>query len=570
MKLKRIEVKNYKSLKDVTVDFADLTVLIGKNDTGKSSILRAVDTLFKWRESRDALEVSDGGGGTELEWNGDMKDYRLFHRQVPSVIEMTCTLELSDGEKAAIFPEREFTVTLANAISRHSTESLGRDVVLCKSIVGRDGNKSTWQVNWLKLGPIELVRQEPQNRILRRTGPGNYAYDGAGEEKGLQLLGLMRSAFLVIPAVRSLRTEKRGPEAPQMDGTRIPSTFLRYEKEAPLRKKETFGEIRGKISEMFPRYADVSSMEDGEGGVDIHFQGLPSSSVGDGIKQQFITVFHIKTHPGSIIAVEEPEIHAHPELQRAIFNLLSEESSRTQMVITTHSPVFASSADLNHVRLVTLNSEGSTSVEPVTEQDVQRVIEELGIRPSDVFDDDIVVFVEGPDDVRIFSAFAKKLASSTRISFIDAEGCNSMAYYANARVLMSKRLKIALFVIFDGDTEKEAWMDKIKSRLLKQLNLDPKRIVTLNRTSIEDYLLVPRAIKEAFPAAAKSSEEIQFFLDQRRDKKNKKEVLDLLFRETGVGKYSGEKAARIVERMKRQEIDSEIQCLIKTMAEAAE
>jgi predicted ATPase len=570
MKLKRIQVKNYKSLKDVTVDFLDLTVLIGKNDTGKSSILRALDILFKWRESRDALEVSGSGGGTELEWNGDIRDYRLFHRQVPSVIEMTCTLELSDGEKATIFPESEFTVTLANATSRHSTESLGRDVVLCKSIVGRDENRSTWQVNWLKLGPIELVRQEPQHRILRRIEPGNYAYERSGEEKGLQLLDLMRNALLVVPAVRSLRTEKRGSEAPQMDGTRIPSTFLRYEKEAPLRKKETFEEIRSKISEMFPRYAEISSMEDGEGGVDIHFQGLPSSSVGDGIKQQFITVFHIKTHPRSIIAVEEPEIHAHPELQRAIFNLLSEESSRTQIVITTHSPVFASSADLNHVRLVTLNSEGSTSVEPVTEQNVQRVIEELGVRPSDFFDDDIVVFVEGADDVRIFRAFARKLASSTRISFIDAEGCNSMAYYANAKVLMSKRLKIALFVIFDGDTEKEAWMDKIKSRLLKQLNLDPKRVVTLSKTSIEDYLLVPRAIKEAFPAAAKSSEEIQTFLDHRKDKKNKKEVLDLLFREIGVGKYSSEKAARIVERMKRQEIDSEIQCLIKTMAEAAE
>ena len=547
-----------------------MTVLIGKNDAGKSSILRALDTLFKWRESRDALDVLDGGGGTELEWNGDIRDYRLFHRQLPSVIEMTCTLELTDEEKATIFPESEFKVTLANAISTHSTESLGKDVVLCKSVVGRDGNKSTWQVNWLKLGPIELVRREPQNRTLRRIEPANYAYDRAGEEKGLQLLDLMRSAFLVIPAVRSLRTEKRGSEAPQMDGTRIPSTFLRYEKEAPLRKKETFWEIRSKISEMFPRYAEVSSMEDGEGGVDIHFQGLPSSCVGDGIRQQFITVFHIKTRPGSIIAVEEPEIHAHPELQRAIFDFLSEESSTTQILITTHSPVFASSADLNQVRLVTLDSDGSTSVEPVTEQNVHHVIEELGVRPSDFFGDDVVVFVEGLDDVSILGGFARKLASSKRISFIDAEGWNSMAYYANARVLMSKRLKIASFVVFDGDTEKKPRRDKIKSRLMEQLKLDPKNIVTLSKTSIEAYLLVPRAIKEAFPGAPESSEEIQAFLDQMSGKKNKKEVLDLLFREIGAGKYSSEKALRIVQRIKIEEIDPEMRCLIKTIAEAAE
>lgn len=318
------------------------------------------------------------------------------------------------------------------------------------------------------------------------------------------------------------------------------------------------------------RYAEVASMEDGEGGVDIHFQDLPSSSVGDGIKQQFITIFHIMTHPGSIIAVEEPEIHAHPELQRAIFDFLSEESGTTQIVITTHSPVIASSADLNQVRLVTLDSNGSTSVKPVTEDNVHQVIEELGVKPSDFFGDDVVVFVEGPDDIRILRAFAKKLASSTRISFIDAEGWNSMAYYANARVLMSKRLKIPLFVVFDGDTEDKPRMDKIKSRLLKQLEVDPECVVTLSKTSIEAYLLVPRAIKEAFPGIAKSSDEIRTFLDERRDKKNKKGVLDLLFRETNVGKYNGEKAARIVENMRIQEIDPELQRLIKTMAEAAQ
>lgn len=234
MKLKRLEVKNYKSLKDVAIDFTDLTVLIGKNDSGKSSILKALDALFKSRESKDALEASKGGGGNELEWKADTRDSRLFHKQKARDIEMTCTLELDDEEKSRIFPESEFEVTIANARSKHSTDSLGRDVVLCRSILAGDGNTSTWRVNWMKLGPIELVRQEPQNRTLRRIEPAKYAYDRGGEDKTIQLLDIIKNAFLIIPAVRSLKTEKRGSEPPQMDGTRIPSTFLRYEKEAPL------------------------------------------------------------------------------------------------------------------------------------------------------------------------------------------------------------------------------------------------------------------------------------------------------------------------------------------------
>jgi predicted ATPase len=43
--LHRLEVRNYKCLRQVTVEFAPMTVLIGRNDTGKSSLLELVGLL---------------------------------------------------------------------------------------------------------------------------------------------------------------------------------------------------------------------------------------------------------------------------------------------------------------------------------------------------------------------------------------------------------------------------------------------------------------------------------------------------------------------------------------------
>lgn len=46
MKVKSVHIRNYRSLKDVTVNLQDYTCLIGRNDSGKSSFLYALRLLF--------------------------------------------------------------------------------------------------------------------------------------------------------------------------------------------------------------------------------------------------------------------------------------------------------------------------------------------------------------------------------------------------------------------------------------------------------------------------------------------------------------------------------------------
>ena len=60
MKIKTIKLKNFRSYKDeVSIDFGDLTAFVGKNDTGKSTILEALDIFFNEGKGVIKLDKDD-------------------------------------------------------------------------------------------------------------------------------------------------------------------------------------------------------------------------------------------------------------------------------------------------------------------------------------------------------------------------------------------------------------------------------------------------------------------------------------------------------------------------------
>jgi hypothetical protein len=182
------------------------------------------------------------------------------------------------------------------------------------------------------------------------------------------------------------------------------------------------------------------------------------------------------------------------------------------------------------------------------------------LRGIDLFDFDAIVLVEGQIDKRVFSKFAQKIAPNLRLLMIDVGGWGSMKYFADAKIAREAKLKVV--VIFDGDTEARRSSD-VKRRLLLDLGVKP-RIVTLKRNSIEDYLLIPRAICAAFPSQSLDESRIGSFLRQSK-KRNKKEVLDLLIRKLAGVKYNSRIAATIANRMTFAEIDPEIRQIFSNL-----
>lgn len=169
-----------------------------------------------------------------------------------------------------------------------------------------------------------------------------------------------------------------------------------------------------------------------------------------------------------------------------------------------------------------------------------------------------IVFVEGETDVLVLKEFARKLFPNTKISFIDVEGYTNYQYYMEAKI--TRELKIPCYLILDGDTTEEK-----KSNLIKRfgkLSISKESICTLQKNSIEDYLITPRAIKNAFPNTSLSEQNIKKFLQKNKYKKNKKLVLQALFLKGGLEAYDKNSAERIARKIEKHEIETELVQLI--------
>jgi len=93
-----------------------------------------------------------------------------------------------------------------------------------------------------------------------------------------------------------------------------------------------------------------------------------------------------------ILAVEEPEAHLHPRAIHALRDALRETASEQQVVITTHSPLFANRLDLSSNIIVRRNK-----AQPATS--VAELREVLGVRTADnLASAELVLLVEGTSD----------------------------------------------------------------------------------------------------------------------------------------------------------------------------
>jgi energy-coupling factor transporter ATP-binding protein EcfA2 len=68
--IKRLKVKNFKALRDIKIELTPIHVLIGPNDSGKTSILDVIAALCRSVDHTLAQAFLGSWKGTELVWNG--------------------------------------------------------------------------------------------------------------------------------------------------------------------------------------------------------------------------------------------------------------------------------------------------------------------------------------------------------------------------------------------------------------------------------------------------------------------------------------------------------------------
>jgi predicted ATPase len=108
---------------------------------------------------------------------------------------------------------------------------------------------------------------------------------------------------------------------------------------------------------------------------------IPAPRLSDGTLR-YLSLLAILCHPSPppLICIEEPELGLHPDLLPTIAELLKEASTRTQLIVTTHSDALVSAlSDVPESVIVCESGKGGTTLRRLDEQQLAKWLEEYSL-----------------------------------------------------------------------------------------------------------------------------------------------------------------------------------------------
>lgn len=211
--------------------------------------------------------------------------------------------------------------------------------------------------------------------------------------------------------------------------------------------------------------------------INMHGNRLPLDSFGTGIHQLVLLCSILVIHNNHIVCIEEPEIHLHPELQRKFIDFLI--NTQNTYFITTHSNVFLDFEKKCNVYHVLYNGFSSSVNLISTNKSTNDALKDLGYRASDLLQANGVIWVEGPSD-RVYIKKWIELMDNQLIEGLHysvmfyggrnlANVCFDLEYFEEELIPLLKINKNAVVVIDRDGTTSKAEINRTKRRIKGEL-----------------------------------------------------------------------------------------------------
>ncbi len=447
-----IKLHNFKAFEEFSVSLQDFNVLVGPNNSGKSTIL-------------DSLRLLEGA-------------YRVARRLSPKLI------QLSTGKSlyGYVIPESSHSIALEHVRHNYNDEPA--------SITYRFSSSNRLILTFSKDDPailhFEVVGKEPRSATAFREAfplncrpiPSLGSLEHDEEIKDRDYVRRWESSHRAPLLFRNiwLYDSERFEEFKAM----VESSWEGMSISLPIRV--------GGVSNILAMFCQEDRMER-----EVFWAGK-----GFQIWLQLLT--HIVKGSGSdLLVVDEPEIYLHPDLQRRIVKLL--RNSGSQVVLATHSVEIINEVDAKEILMVDKSKTSARRL--LGNEEIQAAIDSLGsvqnLHLAKLSRNKRVLFVEGNDAwfIERFTTLLglRNVLADGSVTCLSLGGLTEWEKIAHTEWTFTLVLKtgIRIAALFDRDYRSDLDVEAFKSKLISKVGL----LHVLTAKEIENYLLVPRAIHAA-------------------------------------------------------------------------
>ena len=420
MRLTHVYIAKFRAIREAEIRVGTELAIVGKNNSGKSTILRAVNSFFNFESERQAFE----------------EGRHQFQKTTTAIVEL-----------------RFDKVPTSSSLTRHGA---GTDQFRARL---RYKKKPVWEVHdgtaW-SAAPASM--HVDLTKLIRFAYiPARRDHEVAGWGEG----GLLRRA---VERYVALHIEKRDNITPKVSGA------------VSQIKKGAFRVLQKKIKQKFPidrgfsfeiDYAQtpdytfllsnmVLRITEGVTTVDLQDCGSGTQSLAAFALYSYLAELDGATY---ILGVEEPEQNLHPQAQREMLQAL--RSSPLQVLFTTHSTVVLDELKHHEVVLCRRVSSTTRTIEAKTTQlsvdfwtrhslDEDRYYQFHRYHNSDFFFSSYVILSESKTDAEVLKAVLAGAGVDLireAVTILNIDGVNSLPHAFH----LLKELQIPFATVLDKD-----------------------------------------------------------------------------------------------------------------------
>jgi predicted ATPase len=406
MTIKTIQVKNFKSFKELQVDLGKFNVLIGANASGKSNFIRVFEFLRDITRHGLDNAISLQGGAEYLTnlnvgTSGNLSMQVVFSEERARGFFIIATSKTSRTDLAVAPFEVTYSFSIAFPKKRAEFEVID-DRLTFKSEF-RPFEQGGQVVSRKPFGLGEVVISRDGDRLsVKATPPEGLSMDEyemfpwfLREPVPRRSLILAHSPFFIRPPFEDVAIYDFDPKLPKKatpitgradleeDGSNLAIVLKNIIENGDRKRK-----LENLLGDLLPFVAGVEVEKFADKSLLFNLretyakkQSLPASLISDGTINVTALIAALYFEKKTVAIIEEPERNIHPSLISKIVAMMKDASQGKQIIVTTHNPEVVRHADIGDVLLVSRNGEGfSTISRPSENKDVKVFLQnEMGL-----------------------------------------------------------------------------------------------------------------------------------------------------------------------------------------------